>query len=118
MFMLPAAPNRAGRPLTPRFALTRRGSLLFFALAASATMALPARAQSAKDVLKKVEDIYAKASSYQGSLTIKSSGKDRTGKPYSVTQMQQIKYKGPNLVRMQVTATGTGSAKTAASNAN
>jgi outer membrane lipoprotein-sorting protein len=110
MFMLTAASNRAGRSLAPRFALPLRGSLLLVALSATAAVALPAGAQTAQDILKKVENVYAKANSYQGSMTIKQSGKGRDGKPATVTQTQQIKYQGPNKVRVQVTATGTGSA--------
>jgi outer membrane lipoprotein-sorting protein len=118
MFMLTAASNRAGRYFAPRLAPTRRGSLLLVAFAATAAIALPAGAQTAQDVLKKVESIYGKATSFQGSVTIKQSGKGQDKKPASVTRTQTIKYKSPNLFRMQVVATGTGAAKAQAPNAN
>lgn len=116
MLIQPVAPSRARRSYATPAAALRRGSLLLTAFSALAVAALPAGAQSAADILKKSEALYTKAASYQGSLVIKTSGKDQNGKPATLTQTQVIKYVGPNKVRVQVSAIGTGSAKAQAAN--
>jgi outer membrane lipoprotein-sorting protein len=121
MVLFPPARQWAGHfSALIRVALSPRGLLptTAFALTALAALAPSSEAQTVKEILKKVEDTYGKASAYQGSLLIKRSGKGQDGKPASVTQNQQIKYKSPNFVNMQVTVTGTGAAAALASRAN
>ena len=108
MGMYPAAPHR-----DRRFG-TRRSSLLLtaVALAAASSVVPPAGAQTVQDVLKKVDAVYAKAKSYQGSLVAKRTGKAQ-GKAFTLTQTQQIKYVSPNLFRVEVSVAGTGAAAAA-----
>lgn len=114
MIMVPVALRRKGC-----FALRRSAFApvaLLLALSMSETRI--AGAQTVKEILQKVEDVYNKASSYQCNLIVRRTGKGPDGKPLSITQTQQVQYKSPNLFRVQVSVTGTGAAAAAVKNGN
>jgi len=91
---------------------TRRGFGLFTILSALTFVSPSAKAaETAQSILKKMEARYASATSFQGTLKINVSGTNENKKPYTISLMQQMKYKSPNRVYIQVSQTGTGAAK-------
>jgi len=113
MSIQPDALHRAGTPsVSPCSSVSRRCTLLLpaLALSLSALFAASAHADQASDILKKMEGVYSGAKTFVGSVTVKQSGKTKEGKPASVTRTQQISYKSPNLIRVQMTMSATGAA--------
>jgi outer membrane lipoprotein-sorting protein len=82
------------------------GSLLAVGLLAHGAQA--AHAQNPQDILKKMVAVYQAAKSFQGTVTTQITGKDPKGKPVNVTQTQSIRFKSPNKLRIESSATATG----------
>ncbi|HLJ53500.1 MAG TPA: DUF2092 domain-containing protein [Chthonomonadaceae bacterium] len=106
MFNPPTAPNRAGNLRGIRAAA---GSLALGALSLMSAHAAFG-AETVSSVLKKMAENYTKAKSYQATITTVQVAKTPDGKPYTVTETEQVKYENPNRFRQTVKATGTGAA--------
>jgi outer membrane lipoprotein-sorting protein len=76
--------------------------------------ATSAQAQDAKTILKRMEDLYKNAKTFQGTVTVRQQGKDQQGKAVSTTSTQQVRYLGPNKFVMDMKVTATGSIAAAA----
>jgi outer membrane lipoprotein-sorting protein len=108
--MTPAARERAGTQ-NPGFhaAAPLRRAGAFSALLFAATLPLAARAaDNPQDILKKMQAVYHDAHTYEGAITMKVTGKEQDGKVTMVTNVEQLKYKGPNLFAMQRTISASG----------
>jgi outer membrane lipoprotein-sorting protein len=74
-------------------------------------MPLTAHADTqAETVLKKMLALYQNAKTYHGTITMQQGGAAKDGKPYSLTQIQEVSYKSPNMIRVQIKLSGTGAA--------
>lgn len=106
MFAHPAARVRAGINFSLRYALP--------ALPALPLMLMPFAARAAdteaQSVLKKMLALYQNARTYHGTITMQQAGAAKDGKQYSLIQIQEISFKRPNLVRVQIKLSGTGAA--------
>jgi len=71
-------------------------------------------AETTASIIKKMADMYTKAKSFQGVVTIQKSGKTPDGKTFSITQTEHIEYQSPNMFHKTVKVTGTGAAATGA----
>lgn len=113
MFLRPAASSEAGMQMVShRSASISRRPLMLSALAL-AVLALPGvrvRADEAQDTLKKMGDLYRNAKSFDGILTVKQNGKGQDGKPVTLTTVQSVKYKSPNIFHVELKFNGTGAA--------
>jgi|SRR5579883_1259853 len=117
MGMLPDARNRAGMgTATRRRAASLSRAFMAVTLLTGALASQARAAESAQDVLKKLNAVYMGAKSFTGSLTVRQSGKSPDGKAVSVTFTQQIQYKSPNLFVVRTSASGTGAAAAQARN--
>jgi outer membrane lipoprotein-sorting protein len=109
MSIRPVASTEATHPPTR---ILRAAALLgLFATAALLLGALPtahAAAEDAQSILKKVSNTYATAKTFQAQITMRRSGKGQDGKSFSITTLQQIKYKSPNLLLVKSTTSIVG----------
>ncbi len=62
-------------------------------------------------IMKKTEEVYLKAKSFQGVLQIVQAGKDAQGKMGSISTTQKIAFQAPNKFSFETTLKGTGSAQ-------
>lgn len=106
MFARPAARVRAGR----NFSLYHASPVLSALPLLFLPVASHAADTQAQTILKKMLALYQNAKTYHGTITVEQAGAGKDGKSFSVTQVQEISYKSPNLIRVAVKWTGTGAA--------
>jgi outer membrane lipoprotein-sorting protein len=110
MSIAPVARKRAGTQNLgfPSASLLRRAGAVA-ALLHAAMLPLAARAaDNPQDILKKMQAVYRDAQTYEGTITSKISGKEQNGQITTVINVEQLKYKGPNLFAAQRTVSATG----------
>ena len=61
-------------------------------------------------IITRMEDVYKNAKSYQGTISMKQSGKTPDGKPFSMSESRQVRFKAPNQIFDQQQVSGTGAA--------
>jgi outer membrane lipoprotein-sorting protein len=108
--MTPVAPERAGtKNLGSPSASPLRRAGAASALLLAGTLPLAARAaDNPQDILKKMQTVYHDAHTYEGAITMKVAGKGQDGNVTTVTNVEQLKYRGPNLFSMQRSVSATG----------
>jgi outer membrane lipoprotein-sorting protein len=110
MLFRPEASQKAGTPMIRgAFSAPRRvlilSALVFSSLGACA---LPAVADQAQDVMKKMNEVYRTVKTFEGNIVIKQSGKAPNGKQVSAITTQQVRYKSPNMFVVNLKANVTG----------
>jgi outer membrane lipoprotein-sorting protein len=99
----PAARVRAGIRISLRFALPTLSVICLSGVAHAADT-------QAQTVLKKTRAVYENAKTYRATIKSVQSGKSKDGKTFSLTRTQQVKYKSPNFIRIQVAMVAAGAA--------
>ena len=77
-----------------------------------ALFAAPAGAQGSSPaaLITKMEDVYKNARSFQATITMKQSGKSRSGQAFSLSGTREVRFKAPNRVFDDQRYSGTGAA--------
>src|SRR5689334_9267186 len=108
MSVRPAAPTGAGMPLAVRRAAVSVGTpLALSALTLALLPAAPAHAQTAQEILKKVNALYDSAKSYSGTQTLTQKATVQ-GKQLSSVRVTKTQLKGPSKINVQITENVTG----------
>ena len=61
-------------------------------------------------LVAKMESLYTGAKSFQGTITMRRSGKTRDGKTFAIAETREVRYKAPNLIFDNQRIVGTGAA--------